>query len=221
MEETFTRAQEILEMLRAIIDRGSPEERMALVDEHMLELIALGIERRPRSVLEIGLGWGYSAAAVHALGSVERHLILEIQRDLPRIEAALANIARMAVNRTLPDFIFENSAIAMPELWKGGETFDLILVDGGHRFDNVFIDLFYAGKLAHEGTLLLIDDAWMPSVRTAISFLEHNLHEQWEPVSASDVESFRAFRHTGVRAKRAWDYFVPFKVFNSIPAPVA
>ena len=56
-----------------------------------------------------------------------------------------------------------------------GRRFDLILVDGGHRFDDVFLDLVYADRLLEPGRVVVIDDLWMPAIRAATSYIERNL----------------------------------------------
>ena len=41
----------------------------------------------------------------------------------------------------------EESQIVLPRLWDAHECFDLAFVDGNHRFDWAFVDLFYLGRL--------------------------------------------------------------------------
>ena len=69
-----------------------------------------------------------------------------------------------------------DSALVLPALAAGGESFDAAFVDGSHQFDGVFIDIFYMLRLVRPGGLIILDDYWMPAVRAALSFFTTNLN---------------------------------------------
>lgn len=48
-------------------------------------------------------------------------------------------------------------------------------VDGNHRFDAVFVDLFYLGRLIRRGGVVILDDYNLPGIRRAASFFVTNL----------------------------------------------
>jgi hypothetical protein len=48
-------------------------------------------------------------------------------------------------------------------------------VDGSHRFHEVFVDFYFLRKIVRPGGLIVIDDTWAPSVRTAVHYYEQNL----------------------------------------------
>jgi hypothetical protein len=48
--------------------------------------------------------------------------------------------------------------------------FDLIYIDGCHLFEACLDDIFHFKQLAHEGTIVWIDDANCPDVQRAIDF---------------------------------------------------
>jgi len=48
-------------------------------------------------------------------------------------------------------------------------------VDGSHRFHEVFVDLYFLRKIVRPGGLIVMDDDWTPSVRTAVRYYEKNL----------------------------------------------
>jgi len=74
----------------------------------------------------------------------------------------------------------EESQIVLPRLLDEGRRFDLAFIDGNHRFDAVFLDLIYAGRLVAEGGIVFVDDTHLPAIRRAIEFCVDNLG--WEPV---------------------------------------
>jgi len=52
--------------------------------------------------------------------------------------------------------------------------FDLIFIDGNHRFDDVLTDFYLYAPLCSMGGTIVFDDLWMPSIQTAMAFLRTN-----------------------------------------------
>lgn len=67
------------------------------------------------------------------------------------------------------------SSLALPQLLAEGLAADAAFVDCSHRFHEVFVDLYFLRKLVRPGGLIVVDDAWAPSVRTAVRYYERNL----------------------------------------------
>ena len=89
--------------------------------------------------------------------------------------------------------------------------FDFILVDGGHWFENAFIDLFFALRLVKPGGLVAIDDVWMPAVQHAVRYATTNLGATQETrADLPESKRFALLRAPMDPPKRAWDHFVPF-----------
>jgi predicted O-methyltransferase YrrM len=142
------------------------------------------IRERAETVVEVGLAYASSALAIgQALVAVgagrPRHVVIDpYQRsvwadvgwDLMRA-AGLDSIARL---------VLAASSTALAELHRDGLEADAAFVDGSHRFHEVFVDLYFLRKIVRPGGLIVIDDDWTPSVRTAVRYYEHNLG--WAPV---------------------------------------
>ena len=64
----------------------------------------------------------------------------------------------------LVEFYEEESQVVLPRLLDAGRRFDLAFIDGNHRFEAVFLDLIYAGRLVREGGIVFVDDSQMPAV---------------------------------------------------------
>jgi predicted O-methyltransferase YrrM len=79
------------------------------------------------------------------------------------------------------DVIEEESQLALPRMVSEGREFDLGFVDGDHRFEGVFLDLYYMTRLLRPGGVVVVDDMWMPSVRVAVSYVERNLAATLDP----------------------------------------
>lgn len=109
----------------------------------------------------------------------------------------------------------EPSQLALPRMVGEGRGFDLILVDGGHRFDDVFLDLVYADRLLAPGRVVVIDDLWMPAIRAATSYIERNLGYELEPGALPEGFRRRRWRRPAGRVavlrkppterERGWD----------------
>ena len=112
-------------------------------------------------ILEIGFNAGHSCALFAE--TFPDAVITSI--DVPR-EAARLEPARALINSWYPGrhtFILENSVTAVPKL-EG--TFDLILIDGSHDPFYPQMDLYNCRRVAHAGTVVLLDDAGASSDAT-------------------------------------------------------
>ena len=112
----------------------------------------------------------------------------------------------------LVEFYEEESQVVLPRLLDAGRRFDLAFIDGNHRFEAVFLDLIYAGRLVREGGIVFVDDSQMPAVDRAIEFCVTNL--TWaveESASEGPEHAWRVLR-TGPaeRWRRPFKEFVDF-----------
>jgi hypothetical protein len=65
--------------------------------------------------------------------------------------------------------------MALPQLIAEGLTADAAFVDGSHRFHEVFVDLYFLRKIVRPSGVIVLDDHWWPSVRTAAHYFEVNM----------------------------------------------
>jgi predicted O-methyltransferase YrrM len=72
-----------------------------------------------------------------------------------------------------------------------GRQFDFAFIDGDHRFDGAFLDLYYMTRLVRPGGLIVLDDLWMPSIRMAVSYGEKNLDLTLEPEALPNAFRWR------------------------------
>jgi hypothetical protein len=111
----------------------------------------------------------------------------------------------------LMEFHAAESQIALPRFLAEGRRFDLAFVDGNHRFDGVFLDLVYLGRLVRAGGIVFVDDYQLRSVRRAVSFCTTNLAWTVEEVSAHDADHHWAVLRTAfVQPERRFDHYVDF-----------
>jgi predicted O-methyltransferase YrrM len=109
------------------------------------------------------------------------------------------------------EFHGEGSELALPRLLAESRSFDLAFVDGNHRFDGVFLDLTYLGRLVRSGGVIFVDDCQLPSVARAVSFCTTNLGWTVEEQSTEDdLHHWTVLRTARVPVPRAFDHYVAF-----------
>jgi predicted O-methyltransferase YrrM len=143
--------------------------------------------RRERAVrtLECGLAFAISTLfIVEALlenGGDGRHIATDPYQfaTLPTHGTTYAGVGLQILEeagvRGLVEFFPEESQVVLPRLLSEGRRFDLVFIDGNHRFEGVFLDLIFAGRLLEEGRVVFVDDVQFPGVQRAVRFCVSNL----------------------------------------------
>lgn len=167
---------------------------------------------RPKQTLEIGLAYGFSTiyflAAIHDNGSGFHIAIDPFQHhpDRPWRGIGVNQCEKLAMTHAFR-FIDERSAPALADLARGKQRFELIFVDGNHRFDNVLVDFTLSAELCPLGGYIVLDDLWMPSIQRAVSFVRKNRDDFREV--ATLIPRIAAFERVGLD-ERQWDHHVNF-----------
>ena len=171
-------------------------------------------ERAARTI-EIGFGYGVSALFIcEALLANDqpdaRHVVLDPNQCWRFADCGLQLIEEAGLGR-LVEFHTEASEIALPRFLEEGRRFDLAFVDGNHRFDGVFLDLIYLGRLVRGGGIIFVDDFQLPAIAKAASFCTSNLGWTVEDVSRDDdLHHWAVLRIPDIRLERHYEYFVDF-----------
>jgi predicted O-methyltransferase YrrM len=138
-------------------------------------LIAEGVE----TIVEVGLAYGSSALAIgEALVSGGARRPLHVIID-PLQATEWSNVGwqllRSASLDAIARLVLQPSSMALPQLVAEPFTADAAFVDGSHRFHEVFVDLYFLRKIVRPGGIIVLDDHWWPSVRTAEHYFEVNM----------------------------------------------
>jgi predicted O-methyltransferase YrrM len=167
-----------------------------------------------RRTLETGLGYAVSTLFICegllANGPETRHLAIDPHLPNSHVDAGLRALEEAGV-RELVEFHAEGSEVVLPRLLAEGRRFDLTFVDGNHRFEGVFLDLVYCGRLLNPGAVVFADDLQLPAVRRATGFCVANLGWKVEDEGSEDEHEWFVLR-TGSREAydRPFDSFVDF-----------
>ena len=113
------------------------------------------ISEDAKHTIETGLGFGLSALFVCegllSNGDPDaRHVVVDQYQTTKLADCGLQVLGEAGLTE-LVEFHAEESQIALPRFLDEGRTFDLAFVDGNHRFDGVFLDLIYLGRLVRPG----------------------------------------------------------------------
>jgi predicted O-methyltransferase YrrM len=163
--------------------------------------------------LEVGFAYGYST--VWMLGALQSqsnafHVAIDPYEKSYWHGIGLTQVKRLASGVTF-EWIENYSIHALSDLIRKGEKFDFAFIDGNHRFDDVIVDFYLSNEILWPGGLVVFDDMWLDSVRTATSFILNNCSYE---VIRQPVDNMLVLRKTGYDY-RDWDHFNRFEVFGS------
>jgi predicted O-methyltransferase YrrM len=165
--------------------------------------------------IEIGLGYGISALFIceglFANGNTAaRHVVIDPFQRTRFADCGLQALEEAGLESVV-EHHSEASQIVLPRFQTEGRSFDLAFVDGDHRFDGVFLDLVYLGKLVRKGGIIVLDDYQLPAIVHATSFFLKNLGWTLEEVSGPDPHhQWAVLRTSTIPDTRPFDYFIDF-----------
>lgn len=167
-----------------------------------------------RQTLETGLGYAVSTLFVCegllANGGDVSHVAIDPQLPNSHVDAGLHTLEQAGV-RELVEFRAEGSEVVLPRLLAEKRSFDLTFVDGNHRFEGVFLDLVYCGRLVRPGAVVFADDMQLPAVRRATAFCVSNLGWTVEDEGREGEHEWVVLRTGSSDAfNRPYDSFVEF-----------
>src|SRR5215469_1984360 len=165
--------------------------------------------------IEIGLGYGISALfaceGLLAVGSARaRHVVID-PHQATRFSGLGLQFLDDAGLAGLIELHAEESQTVLPRLLGEGCRFDLAVVDGNHRFDAVFVDMYYLGRLLRPGSIIFLDAYQLPGVARAAAFFITNLGWAVEEVStAEDRHHWAVLRTSTDPDTRPFGYLADF-----------
>jgi len=165
--------------------------------------------------IEVGLGYAVSTLYIcqgllGAGGSDPRHVVVDPHQEVRFRNCGLQVLAEAGVAELIDHFADE-SQVVLPRLLGEGRRFDLAFVDGNHRFDFVFVDLFYLGRLLRPGGVVFVDDCQLPGITRAMAFFMRNVGWTME-LESSDHEGhhWAVLRTNEAPDSRPFTHFVDF-----------
>jgi predicted O-methyltransferase YrrM len=215
--------------VRAVLDRVLAEGTVVAASDgsvHQVFPVAIAaaegealrswvVREKANRTIEVGLGYGISALFIldglmANAGREARHLAIDPNQSTRFADIGLQLVTDAGLDSVL-ELLPEPSELALPSLLADGRTFDLAFVDGNHRFEGVFLDLTYLGRLVGPGGVIFLDDYQLPSVAKAVAFWTTNAGWHVEEESRADPRHcWAVLRTANPPPKRNYDQFVWF-----------
>jgi predicted O-methyltransferase YrrM len=172
---------------------------------------------REEATQTIEIGLGYAISALHVCegllenaGPTPRHVVLDPHQATRFSNCGLQFLEEAGVAE-LVEHHAEESQIVLPRFLSEGRSFHLAFVDGNHRFDGVFLDLVFLGRLVRAGGIVFVDDYHLPAIKRAASFCVRNLGWTLEKVSAADdPHQWAILRTSAFPDTRPFDDYIDF-----------
>jgi len=174
------------------------------------------IKEKAVNSIEVGLAFGFSALHIceGLLQNNEekaKHTIIDaFQTQKDTYNNVGLNILTKAGLENIIEFHGERSQLVLPRLLGEDRKFDFGFIDGNHRFDYIFLDLFYLGHLVKMGGIIYIDDYEYPAIRKATSFFIKNLDWKIEEKGSDKEREWLVMRTSEKQDTRHFKYFVDF-----------
>jgi predicted O-methyltransferase YrrM len=165
---------------------------------------------RPSTVVEVGFGFGSSAAFM--LAGLAPHDGKLISIDASRTwtggngeiyidHLKLARYHTLIEGRSdivLPDFIARKKIPA---------PLKLSFIDGSHLFEDALMDFVFLDRMAEIGGIIALDDASAPALRTVASYIAHNYPYKLHYATSRLL----LCQKLDTLDKRQWCHFKPFQ----------
>jgi predicted O-methyltransferase YrrM len=159
--------------LRAALERLEigPGDRSQISDEEAAFLFRFVRDHDVADTLEVGCGLGKSAVSI-MLGTGRGHVAVDpFQANYDH--RGVGNVARAGLADAF-ELRAERSCVALPALLAEGRRFDLVFVDGSHRFDDILVDFTFADLLLRPGGYVVFDDLWMRTTQLVLAYIRTN-----------------------------------------------
>ena len=176
------------------------------------ELNRLVRESETKKSLEIGLAYGFSTIFImDALGAGGSHVAIDPFQASLWHGVGATQAARLSSKRF--KWIEDYSIHVLSDYIRAGERFDFIFIDGNHRFDDVLVDFYLSDQALKVGGLLVLDDIWMASIRTVMSYVVTNRAYEIVLQRSPRMVAFKKLKDDD----RSWRHFRPFNVTTQQP----
>lgn len=131
---------------------------------------------KPEKTLEIGFAYGFST--LYFLASIKSnnvgsHIVMDPFEIRDWHGIGLKKIEELKMDsffRFIPDY----DMFGIPELARENQKFDVIFIDGDHRFDYVLIDFTLCDHIISDNGYIIFHDLGMPSINKVVKFIKKN-----------------------------------------------
>jgi predicted O-methyltransferase YrrM len=164
---------------------------------------------KPGRTMEIGFAYGFSTvyflAALKANG-MGVHVAMDPFEHTEWHGIGLQKVHDLGMDGSFR-FMEEYDVTGIPALIREGLKYEVIFIDGNHRFDDVLIDFTLADYVCADGGFIILDDLWMPAIQKAAAFIASNRADY--QIQATPVKNIKVFKKVSAD-KREFNHFINF-----------
>ncbi|MBP1685285.1 MAG: O-methyltransferase, family 3 [Deltaproteobacteria bacterium] len=161
-----------------------------------------------RRTMEVGFAYGYSTlyflAAAAATGG--QHVVIDPFEMTDWNGIGMEKVREVGMEDRFR-FVSELSVHALPSLENEGQKFDVVFIDGSHKFEDVLLDFVLSDRVCASSGYIIFDDMWMPAIRKVVRYVERNRSDFARRDSA--VPNAAVFQKVGAD-HRDWRFFSDF-----------
>ena len=145
------------------------------------------LEIRPERTLEIGMGCGGSTLTMASTPRDLKHPPCPQHVEIDGFQSSgFDDVGRVNLEEAgLSEYVQvreQLSSLELPQMVRDGLKFQLVYIDGSHRFEDVFYDFYFVRYLTDIGGYVLFDDASDSEVAKVVRFVCSNLNEIFERI---------------------------------------
>ena len=168
-------------------------------------LASLILQHELTHTLEIGLAYGLSAAYILSAHDgphvcVDPFQTQDYQDIGVRNIESLGHADRLVLHR-------DQSQLVLPKLWAEEAAFDFVFIDGGHRYDEIFVDFYFVDRLLRQNGVIVFHDMWLRGTQLVMSFIKNNRRD-FEIIRTGE-RNLGVIRKIG-KDERPWYHFEEF-----------
>jgi hypothetical protein len=193
-----------LKMMSEIYQELGTDNYVAISEEEGEYISKFLKDNKIKRTLEIGFAYGCSAAYI-IMATQSKHYAIDPYQICYQ-NMGKRNIEKLELGQFL-DLKEEFSQLALPEMFKEGVQIEFAFIDGGHLFDEIFVDFYFIDLMLEENGYVLFHDYWMPSTKAVLSWIANN-KKNYEIMELS-VGSLIMVKKLKNEV-RDWEHFVPF-----------
>ena len=182
-----------------------PEEKNTPITKEEGKFLYDFLKRKKiKKSLETGFAYGHSTAFIISATKSHHYAIDPFEAQYGNW--GIKNIKKLKLNKYLKH-LEEHSHSALPKLLAKGEKIDFAFIDGGHWFDDIFIDFYYIDLLLNKGGHVIFHDSWLRPTQITVNWILTN-KSNYQQIK-SPIENLVIFKKIG-RDKRKGFHFNEF-----------
>lgn len=186
------------------------DKHTRIFEDAGMDLHDLTIATNAKSTLEIGLAYGFSTLFfLEALRQTKgTHTAIDPAQHGYWKGIGYTSARQLAKSPFGLQFHLGTSYEVLPIITRNKRMFDVIFIDGNHKFDDVLVDFVLCAPLCKLNGYIVLDDFLMPSINKVSQFILKN-RKDFMKVETRSI-NLAAFKKISNIDTRSWDYHEEF-----------